>query len=162
MMKSSESLTKFWKDVLQEKFHLPCVVVTMGNSLKGDDGVGLEVGRLMKEQDSIEIIEAGCAPENVLDEICRKKPSIVLFIDAAEFSGSPGSIRIFNPDELTEVDISTHSMSPQLMMNYLQTMINASLFLIGIKPRDLSMNQGLSEECQDAAGQIAKFLIALS
>ena len=162
ILKPAERLAESWMSVLQEQLHPPCVVVSMGNFLKGDDAVGPEVTRLMKDQCRFEMIEAGCAPENILDEICRRKPSTVLFIDAAEFAASPGAIRVFNPDELAEVDISTHSISPQLMMSYLQSSIDAKLFLVGIKPGHLSFDRELSAECQAAAEQIAKFLIDLS
>ena len=47
------------------------------------------------------------APENYLEKIVKTQPETVLFIDAINFNGDPGEVRIFNPEEIAAGGLST-------------------------------------------------------
>ncbi len=99
------------------------VFVGLGNESRGDDAAGLFFLQKLKEQPEFKaanFIYAGTNPENYLQQILEAHPSLVVFIDAADWDVSPGEMRWIDPAELDHIQISTHAFSIQLVENYLK------------------------------------------
>lgn len=110
------------------------LLLGVGNISRGDDGVGSLLVRKLTGRVQACCIDTGIAPENFLEKIVRKKPDAVLIVDAADFGGSPGEIRLLEPGQLTSGGLSTHALSLQMACDYLQLSIPVEVRLLAIQP----------------------------
>ena len=134
------------------------LLVGMGNSLKADDGIGPAICLLLKETISDNIIDAGTVPENYIQVIIKKKPKIVLFIDAIDFGAPPGTIRFFDSCQLSEGGITTHTLSPRLLSDMIMQSISAKIYFIGIQPKSMMIGHPMSQEVDSAKKDLLNIL----
>lgn len=85
-------------------------------------------------------------PENFLGVIAGKKPDRILFIDATDFGGVPGQVRLLFPDEVAPSGLSTHAGSLKILAEYLQARTQAQMALLAIQPADTTAGEELSPE----------------
>jgi len=129
------------------------VFVGLGNELRADDAAGLILVERIKSQKEFRnshFIVAGRNPENHLQTILNYNPDIIVFIDAAEWNGSSGDIKIFNDEEIDQTEFSTHTFSIRMIKDYLLNQQPMNFLFIGIQPLRTNYNQGLSEPVQIA------------
>jgi hydrogenase maturation protease len=129
------------------------VFVGLGNELIEDDGAGLELVKRLKSKKEFHrshFIIAGRNPENYLQTILNCNPDIVVFIDAAEWNGPSGDIKIFNDEEIDQTEFSTHTFSIKMIKDYLLNQQLMNFMFIGIQPLRTNYKQGLSEPVQIA------------
>ena len=138
------------KDILKEK----SVLVCLGNRDRGDDGVGPRLASEIKDKVNYEVIDAGVAPENYTGVIKRLNPDTIVIVDAIYFDGKPGDIRLFSGDDLRVGKISTHDMSPKLLIQYLKSSTNAKIYVLGIRPGSNKFGQDLSPEVRAALDKL--------
>lgn len=141
------------------------LIVGIGNSLKKDDGVGIYFINLLKKQKENSrflLLDAGNIPENYLGKIKSYKADSIVFIDALDFSGKAGEVRIFSKDNLVNFNVSTHSASLGLAIEYLEKedcLVNIAI--IGFQPKKISFGEGLSKVVAQAAQNLAEQLLNL-
>jgi hydrogenase 3 maturation protease len=145
-------------------------ILGIGNELNGDDAAGVlaarALKRLLEEQGSLSsdilIIEAGPAPESFGGPLRRFQPDLVIFIDAAELGEPPGTLRTFDWSEAEGMSGSTHTLPPSMLARFLVAELGCEVRLVGIQPKSLEFDGGVSAEVQAAieevAEQIAKLL----
>jgi hydrogenase 3 maturation protease len=129
------------------------VFVGLGNEQREDDGAGLELVERLKSKKEFrksQFIKAGRNPENYLQTILNCNPDIVVFIDAAEWNGSSGDVKIFNDEEIDQTEFSTHTFSIKMIKDYLLNQQPMNFMFIGIQPLRTNYKQGLSEPVQIA------------
>lgn len=68
------------------------VVLTVGNSMMGDDGAGPLLAERMTQQPLADwqVIDGGSAPENVVHRVRALQPTRLIIVDAAEMELAPG------------------------------------------------------------------------
>lgn len=138
------------------------MIVGLGDRMKGDDGAGcLAAETLHKEirKDNVRVINAENAVENYLGTIEKFKPDTVVIIDAADFGGKPGEIRIMEPEQLRETTTSTHTFSLPLIIHHIRSETGAECTVIGIQPKSTAFSEKLSQEVQKAVSLLAKILL---
>jgi hydrogenase 3 maturation protease len=136
------------------------VLVGIGNTLKGDDGAGpLVCQQLRQAKICVELIDAGTVPENYIQRIIKKTPQNLLIIDAIEFKASPGTIEIFEPEQLNSFVFSTHTLSPRLFAEMVTRNIEVDVFFVGIQPVHTRLGDPMSPQVCQAVQQLAKMLI---
>ena len=86
-------------------------VIGAGNTLMGDDGVGIAVLELLRGKlpEKVELVDLGTAGLSLLHILA--KLDIAIIVDAVDFGGSPGESRIMTPEEVRstkKVGLSTH------------------------------------------------------
>jgi hydrogenase 3 maturation protease len=135
------------------------IIVGIGNTLKGDDGVGpLVCEQLRQAGIAAEIIDAGTVPENYIQRITKKAPQNLLIIDAIDFGAGPGTIKIFEPHELNAFIVSTHTLSPRLFAELVSRNIKVDIYFIGIQPAQTQLGQSVSAKAAQAAEQLSQSL----
>ncbi len=135
------------------------VIVGIGNIIKGDDGAGpLVCEQLKHENICADLIDAGTVPENYIQTIIKKAPQNLVVIDAIDFGDAPGTIRIFEPDQLSSHVISTHSLSPRLFVDMVCQEINIDVYFIGIQPAQIKLGQSISQQVSLAIEQLSQTL----
>jgi len=134
------------------------LIVGVGNTLKGDDGVGCTVCEQLKDTFADLVIDAGTVPENFIGPIINKKPEVLLVIDAIDFGGLVGEVKIFAPRELSSAAISTHTLSPRLFVDVVCKSIPVEVWFVGIQPGQTVLGEGLSSQVEEAVGEVAEML----
>ena len=124
-------------------------VIGVGNTLKGDDGIGVKlVNRLDNEgfPDSVEFQEVGTSGLNIVHHL--KDFDRVLIIDAIKHEGESGTSIFFRPDEVNEsVKVrSTHDANLLEAIELSETLGERpeEIVIMGIIPEDMSLRDGLS------------------
>lgn len=127
------------------------VVVGVGNELRGDDAVGVIAARRLASCDlgeGVEVIEGHTGGINLLFDI--EGADWVIIIDAVDFGAQPGSVEIFEADE---VDIrvidrvaSLHHVSLADVIQLAQlTGVAPRITLVAVQPQTIAPGQGLSD-----------------
>ena len=144
---------------LNELRNSATVIVGIGNTLKGDDGVGPLICRqLQQAKVSAELIDAGTVPENYIQTIIRKAPRNLLIIDAVDFGASAGTINIFKPEQLDSFVFSTHTLSPKLFVDVLCRDIEVNVYFVGIQPAQTQLGQPISGQVSQAVQWLVRTL----
>jgi hydrogenase 3 maturation protease len=138
------------------------VLIGVGNPLRGDDGVGVEIARTLRQSLRNERVMVVIVEDRV-DLIPRMlrdvNPRAILILDAADFGGRPGEIRIMSLDEATGKAISTHEMPLDLMLRLVKK--DALAYVLGIQVEALEFGTGISPAVKVAADEVASFLLSL-
>jgi len=132
-------------------------ILGFGNRLWGDDGAGSHLAEALRDCPGVDAIDGGFVPENHLEAVVRTKPDTILLVDAAEFGGEPGEIRLLQPDDVVLSGISTHAGSPQMLAKYLEARSGAKVFLLAIQPGDTSEGQGMSQQVASTVDELMEF-----
>lgn len=134
------------------------VILCLGNIDRGDDGAGPHIASAIKDRVGYEVIDAGVTPENYTGVIRKLRPDTILIIDTVSFEGRPGEVRLFSGDDLRSGKISTHDISPRLLIEYLKTSTEADIYMLGIRPKSNRLKEDLSSEVKDAVCCIVQCL----
>ena len=121
-------------------------ILGFGNRMWRDDGVGSCIAEALQDCPNLDSVDGGCVPENHLEVVASKNPDTILMIDAADFGGQPGEVRLLQPGEVALAGISTHAGSPQMLGKYLEARTGARVALLAIQPKDTSEGNELSAE----------------
>ncbi|OAN11315.1 hydrogenase 3 maturation endopeptidase HyCI [Photobacterium jeanii] len=128
------------------------LVLTVGNSMMGDDGAGPLLAEMMLQNpvDDWVVIDGGSAPENYVHQIRELAPEQVLIVDAAEIGEKAGEIRIIEPDQIAEMFImSTHCLPLNFLIEELETFVPQVTF-IGIQPAIVAFSFPMTDMVRDA------------
>lgn len=137
------------------------VVTGIGNPLRKDDFVGVEIVRNLRGKVSqlVYLIECETVPESFIGPITKFKPTHILLIDAGILSQKFGSSKLIEPDQMvTETAISTHALPLQIFCKYLAKTTGAKMALLVIQPKDTSFGEGLTTELKKAAKHLTDIL----
>lgn len=146
---------------LGEQLKGKILILGIGNTLKGDDGVGPVLTARLKGKIDAEIIDCGATPENYTASIRRKEPGTIVIIDAVDLKLKPGSIRIVDPKDIKDETFSTHTISLKTFADFIKTEANARVVIIGIQPEKIGFGVELSEKTSHAVVLLEKTIIDL-
>ena len=126
------------------------VIVGIGNTLKGDDGIGPLLCREIKGKICAELINTDTVPENYIQLIIRKKPQSLIIVDAVDFAASAGTIKIFRPEQLQSAAFSTHALSPCFFIDMIRNSIKVDVYFIGVQPGQVGFGQSVCTKVEEA------------
>lgn len=145
------------------------LLITIGNSLREDDGVGPFIGENIRSKngrfdehssghgtrhslENFKIINAYSAPENIVSAAVDFKPDKIILIDAAHFGGMPGEIRIIPLDKMAKYSsLSTHNFPLQVIFGIILEDTGATLTIIGVQSEKMDYGENLSLEVKNTA-----------
>lgn len=134
-------------------------VVGIGNVLKGDDGAGCRLAERLEGKIDAPVVDACEVPENYGGWVERRGLESVVYVDAVEFEGYPGEVRIIPLENLMMSASSTHHLSLHYMIKYLEEEWAGEAILVGIKPKSMVLDDGLSEEVESGVRKLADALL---
>ena len=139
------------------------ILIGVGNSLRGDDAVGLTV---IDEFESLKpsktiTIKAETYPEAYLTKVTNNKPSHVMFIDAANLGYSPGDAKLISVNYVLGGSLSTHKLPLTFFMNYLKTELKTKIILLGIQPLTIELGSKMTPIVFQSAKKISLLLFEI-
>lgn len=135
------------------------LVITVGNPLRSDDGAGPYIaGKIASPRENIIVMNAGDRPENIIDKAVELKPFQTIIIDAADFGGVPGEMRIIPEHAIPDKPLSTHSFPLRIISRLLAEDTGSEVFFLGIQPESMVFGEGLSPKVRGAAEEIIKLI----
>ncbi len=137
------------------------VVAGIGNPLRKDDFVGVEIVRNLQNRVSqhVYLIECETVPESFIEPITEFKPTHILIIDAAMLNLKPGSSKLIESGQMVnQPPISTHALPLRIFCEYLAKTTGAKIVLLVIQPRDAGFGEGLTTELRKTALELTNLL----
>jgi hydrogenase maturation protease HycI len=133
-------------------------IVGIGHELRGDDAAGIIVARRLENVTNINllVIDTGPVPENFTGKLREFSPDILLLVDAVQMDALPGMIRLLTIDELESYSLTTHTLSPHLLITHLQMELHCIIRLLGIQPGQDSFGSELSSAVRQSIDQIVQ------
>ena len=131
----------------------------VGNPSRGDDGSGVAVAEILREKGFKLSFPCGENPENYLGKIASFKPGLVLIIDAVDFGGRPGAVRVFESQKVFQ-GLSTHTAGLDLSAEFLRLEAGSKVMVVGIQPQTLSgsISRSVRESVERLAEELEKKL----
>jgi hydrogenase 3 maturation protease len=145
--------------VLKDIFQGKVVIVGIGNIMRGDDAFGPALIEKLNGRVKAVCIDAGSAPENYVRKIANENPDTILLIDAVHLDLAPGRYQIFRPEEIVKSGFTTHDISPALFIDYLKDQTKADIYMLGIQPERLALDEEMSDSLKGALEDISRMIM---
>ena len=117
-------------------------IVSLGNMLKSDDNIANLVLEKIKAKNTA-FFKGGMNPENLIPKIRKVKPTKIIFMDALDFNGKIGEVRLFDLSEIQNTLTTTHNIPINMIQKFFP---KTSVKVIGIQPKKLEHGTELSNE----------------
>lgn len=174
-----------WQEEIRRRLEAAgkIAICAVGNRWRGDDGWGPVVLSLLLNASqafsenivtrsenmtvpilsdpTVVLIDCGDRPEDYLEELVAEKPSHILFLDAADWGGEPGSVGILAGEEMGSRCWSTHRLPLPAIFAYLRENINVEIVTLAVQVGDCGIMKELSEEVKGTAEAVAEVLIPI-
>ena len=140
------------------------VIAGVGNPLRRDDSVGVEVIKKLHNKVSTKVFLIQCetVPESFMQPIIDFNPSHIMVIDAGLLGLPPGSIKMIESKELSVTPaISTHSLPLKIFCKYLQQTTSSKIALLIIQPKETGFGEGLTDELLKTSDYVTNFLLKI-
>lgn len=134
-------------------------IVGLGNAGYGDDHIGVYLAEKLQARHAPNVIPAGATPERFLGRLRHGNFEHVIFVDAVEFGGEPGSVVFLSALEVDArfPQISTHKISIGTLARLIETG-STQVWLLGVQPGSLKPGSGLTPVLQRTADALLALL----
>jgi hydrogenase maturation protease len=140
-------------------------VIGIGNPLRGDDGVGVEVIRRLREGGPIEadLIDGGTDGLSLVERM--RDYERVIIVDAVDAGKRPGEVFAFAPEEasilIRKDALSTHGLGLAEALALAQAIsIPTRIRLVAVQPEHLTMGKGFSKPVADSLDSLIEVVLA--
>ncbi|MGB9072578.1 MAG: hydrogenase maturation protease [Terriglobales bacterium] len=124
---------------LEESLKGRVCLMGLGNFDYGDDGFGVRLAEELLEAGVPDVIVAGTAPDRYIGRVADGGLDHVIFLDAVDFGGAPGSAVFLSANEIAGrfPQISTHKISLGALAKWAETNGTTQAWLLGVQPESL-------------------------
>jgi hydrogenase maturation protease len=145
-------------DVLREG-NGPVCWVGVGNTGLGDDGFGVRLAEALSRDGHPHVVTAGTAPERWVETVAAGGFSHVVFLDAADGPGEPGTAFFLDAEgiEARYPQVSTHRISLGTLARLIAER-GPRVWMLGVKPASLGPGSRLSEPVRHSLGLLKDLL----
>jgi len=146
---------------LREALGRRCLVVGIGNPLRGDDGAAQALLRRLEGAVDAALLDAEEVPESHLGRIVEARPEVVLLVDAVDLGSQPGGVALLTRGRLPAGGFSTHRPPLSVLMFFIEQETGAEVLLLGIQPKQVEFGAGLSPEVEKTVEALAAILASV-
>lgn len=141
-------------------------VITIGNELMGDDGVGPAVFHELQEHslpEDVDLIDGSTGGFSLLHSI--KEYNRIIFVDSGDFGGVPGEIKVFTPEEASSrKEMQRYSLHEADLLEIISISKKLGespelVRIIAVQPEKITMGAQLSSSVSDAVPYIVEAVI---
>jgi len=121
-------------------------LIALGNTDYSDDGFGVRLGEELLKAGMPDVILAGATPDRCIGSVAEKAFDRILFLDAVEFEGAPGSVVLLNAKEMSAryPQVSTHKISVGVLARWVESSSRTNVWLLGVQPESMKSGQHLT------------------
>jgi hydrogenase maturation protease len=143
------------------------VILGLGSSLRGDDGVGPAVIEWLDRQvlpPGVETIDGGTSGLDIVSLLMERERAII--VDAANVGRAPGEWVRFTPETAQLNDnaatLSLHSagLAEALTLGAALNVLPPTIIIYGVQPQHLDWSAQLSDEVQAAVAEVGQAILA--
>lgn len=151
------------------------LVVGVGNTLRADDGIGVNIIETVGKEIRLPTLNVGYAVENYLSKLTNTN-DLIFFIDCAYLSDdsrfNPQKIaynrmqnaltafKLYSADEIKDNHLYfTHNASLRMLIQYLQSQNSSDILILAVKTKGPSLGEDLSEEARRAELLLTNFFL---
>jgi hydrogenase 3 maturation protease len=138
-------MDKQLKDQLAHFIDGRVCLLGIGNRYHHDDAIGPYLAEALESRPDYDVIDAGIIPEDYIEITAQKHPDTILMVDATNFGGEPGEVRLLYPENVAYSGVSKQAGSLRMLSEYLRARTHARIGLLAIQPADTSDGKGLSQ-----------------
>jgi hydrogenase 3 maturation protease len=139
-------------------------VFGIGNPLKQDDAVGLEVISSLRRRlrpgsrKAVKVHGLTASPERLIADLASKGERILL-IDAVEAQKEPGTIVCARLSETKFGFFATHNVPLRLVPGIAENA--ADTYVVGIQPESVAFGEGLSDVVRESSEKLVEMIASL-
>ena len=148
------------REQLQDCFAGRVCLMGLGNTDYGDDGFGVRLAEALAAAGVPEVVVAGAAPDRFLGRVTEGGFDSLIFLDAVEFGGAPGSAVFLNSEEMEArfPQISTHKISLGLLARWVEAGGSTRVWLLGVQPQSLKPGADLTTTMRNTLDALVELL----
>jgi hydrogenase maturation protease len=152
------------REQLDHCFQGRVCLMGLGNVDYGDDGAGVRLAEILAAGGLQEVIVAGTTPERFIGPVADTGCEHVIFLDAVEFGGPPGSVVFLDSKGMTArfPQVSTHKISLGLLAEWAEERGSTKAWLLGIQPESLKPGPDLTPTVRTTLEMLSGILGDLS
>ena len=134
------------REQLERCFQDRVCLMGLGNVDYGDDGLGVRLAEALTADGLSEVVVAGTTPERFIGRVSDAGYDHVIFLDAVEFGGAPGSVVFLDSEEMAArfPQVSTHKISLGVLAKWVESGGATHAWLLGVQPESLKPGQRLT------------------
>jgi hydrogenase maturation protease len=129
-------------------------IVGIGSTLMGDDGIGVRAAERLREAElpgGVRVVASGLIGVDLVYELEELEAAVI--IDAADFRGEPGEIKVASPDQIEDLGIERLGAAHSIGLAEALTMLKLTgadpvIRLVCVQPKDVSPREALSPELE--------------
>ncbi len=133
-------------------------VVGIGNVVRGDDGAGCMLIERLGGDFPMPIVDCAEVPENYGGWVERRDLDSVVYVDAVDFGGEPGEVRIVELEKMMQSATSTHHLSLHYMVRFLKEEWRGDAMMVGIQPVSIGVGEPVCDEVMAGVEKLAAIL----
>ena len=142
------------------------IVLGLGNTLRGDDGVGPAVIEWLEQQslpDSVETIDGGTSGLDIVSILMGRERAII--VDAANVGRAPGQWVRFTPDvaqlkdNATTLSLHSAGLAEALALGAALNVLPPAIIIYGVQPQSLDWSPQLSTEVRAAVIEVGQAIL---
>ncbi len=139
------------------------LVACVGNELRGDDGLGPALAKILMRRELPEEVDVVDFGERLLDLLLMLRDyNVVIVIDALDMGGPPGSIYVLEPGGLGSEgwrkDPHGMGLRDVLLLADRLGYKPERIYIVGCQPKDTSYKVGLSEVVESRLSELARIV----
>ena len=147
-------------------YELPRVaLVGIGNEFKADDIAGVLIARdliqNLNQPESVLVLDAGTAPENITGSLRIFAPELVVLFDAVDMQQLAGQVVWLDFDTIEGSAGFTHAPDPSMLGGYLQGELGCRVALIGIQPGSLEFDRPATPAVTASARRVVEGIVKI-
>lgn len=147
--------------MLQDRIKGKTLIIGVGNTLRGDDGLGPLLIQQLDGKVEADLLDAGEVPESYLGRIIDSCPDTVVVVDVVKMQAPFGSVAVIEIDDLAHLSCSTHKFSLALFMRYIQQLTGADVFLVGVQSNTLTFGHEMTPQVQASLKVLEQYFTAV-
>ncbi|MBN1159885.1 MAG: hydrogenase maturation protease [Candidatus Diapherotrites archaeon] len=128
------------------------VILSIGNPINKDDNIANLIIDKLTLPENTKIFKGFIMPENFMIPISKLNPEVLYIIDAIDFKGNIGDIKVFEMDDFDLVPETTHNVP----ISFFKRFVDCKYIVIGIQPKDVSTGEEITEELKNKESEIVE------
>ena len=139
------------------------VLMCVGNILRGDDAFGVMLGERIEQRIATKVFVTHDLPEDYAVKAADLRPDIVLVLDAMDFGGEAGELRLVAARDVPPTPGVTHRPSLEMMARFIEVDAGADTWVLGVQAQMTSVGVGdeMSEPVAKTLDAVKQMLLEL-